>query len=89
MKHILNEMSDEEKNSIRSQHTGSLQVQTERFKKLVENKLGNVKPLISEQNEPLSDEGFVDENELDLDSLDEEWDDEEWDDKEEDDNKDY
>lgn len=48
MKHILNEMSNEEKNSIRSQHTGSLTVQTERFKKLVENKLGNAKPLINE-----------------------------------------
>jgi len=51
MKHILNEMSEEEKNSIRSQHTGTLQVQTERFKKLVENKLGNSKPLVSEQLE--------------------------------------
>jgi hypothetical protein len=49
MKHILNEMSEEERNSIRSQHTGSLQVQTERFKALVENKLGNAKPLVSEQ----------------------------------------
>lgn len=51
MKHILNEMSEEERNSIRSQHTGSLQVQTERFKALVENKLGNAKPLVSEQLE--------------------------------------
>jgi hypothetical protein len=49
MKHILNEMSEEERNSIRSQHTGSLQVQTEKFKALVENKLGNAKPLVSEQ----------------------------------------
>jgi len=38
MKHILNEMSDEERNSIRSQHTGTLQVQTGKFKQLVENK---------------------------------------------------
>lgn len=51
MKHILNEMSEEEKNSIRSQHTGTLKVQTERFKKLVENKLGNAKPLVNEQLE--------------------------------------
>ena len=49
MKHILNEMSEEEKNSIRSQHTGSISVNTERFKSLVENKLGNAKPLVSEQ----------------------------------------
>jgi len=51
MKHILNEMSDEERNSIRSQHTGTLQVQTGKFKQLVENKLGNAKPLINEQFE--------------------------------------
>jgi hypothetical protein len=48
MKHLLNEMSEEEKNSIRSQHTDSISVNTENFKKLVENKLGNVKPLINE-----------------------------------------
>ena len=51
MKHILNEMSEEERNSIRSQHTGTLQVQTGKFKQLVENKLGNAKPLINEQFE--------------------------------------
>ena len=48
MKHLLNEMSEEEKNNIRSQHTDSISVNTENFKKLVENKLGNVKPLIKE-----------------------------------------
>ena len=41
-------MSEEEKNNIRSQHTDSISVNTENFKKLVENKLGNVKPLINE-----------------------------------------
>jgi len=48
MKHILNEMNDEERNSIRSQYTGTLSVQTGKFKQLVENKLGNAKPLVSE-----------------------------------------
>jgi hypothetical protein len=48
MKHLLNEMSEDEKNSIRSQHTDSISINTENFKKLVENKLGNSKPLISE-----------------------------------------
>jgi hypothetical protein len=48
MKHLLNEMSEEEKNSIRSQHTDSISVNTENFKKLVESKLGNSKPLINE-----------------------------------------
>jgi len=65
MKHILNEMSDEEKNSIRSQHTGSLQVQTERFKKLVENKLGDAKPLISEDFNNLPSDESLEEDMID------------------------
>ena len=81
MKHILNEMSEEEKNSIRSQHTGSLQVQTERFKKLVENKLGNAKPLISEDFNNLSsdeelEEDIIDDEDEDFDDEDEDFDDE-------------
>jgi hypothetical protein len=48
MKHILNEMNDEERNSIRSQYTGTLSVQTGKFKQLVENKLGNAKPLVEQ-----------------------------------------
>jgi len=51
MKHLLNEMSEDEKNSIRSQHTDSISVNTENFKKLVESKLGNSKPLINEDSE--------------------------------------
>ena len=58
MKHLLNEMSEEEKNNIRSQHTDSISVNTENFKKLVENKLGNVKPLVSEQVLPGLSVGF-------------------------------
>jgi len=81
MKHILNEMSEEEKNSIRSQHTGSLTVQTERFKKLVENKLGNAKPLISESDEEVLGS---EENELEEDKIND-FDDEEDDDLEDDD----
>lgn len=49
MKHILNEMSEDEKNLIRQQHTGGMKVNTERFNKLIESKSGDVKPLISEQ----------------------------------------
>jgi hypothetical protein len=49
MKHILNEMSEEEKNLIRQQHTGGMKVNTERFNKLLESKSGDVKPLINEQ----------------------------------------
>jgi len=48
MKHILNNLSEEEKNAIREQHTDTLKVMTENFSKLVESKLGDVKPILSE-----------------------------------------
>ena len=50
MKHLLNNMSEEEKNAIREQHTGGMKVITENFYKLLGSKLGNVKPLITEQS---------------------------------------
>lgn len=49
MKHILNNISEEEKNKILSQYKGELKINNSKFNKLVENKLGDVKPLISEQ----------------------------------------
>lgn len=48
MKHILNNLSEGEKNAIRKQHTGGMKVITENFSKLLNSKLGDVK-LISEQ----------------------------------------
>jgi hypothetical protein len=51
MKHILNNLSEEEKNAIREQHTGGMKVMTEKFSKLVESKLGDSKPLVNEQEE--------------------------------------
>ena len=53
MKHILNNLSEEEKNAIREQHTGGMKVMTENFNKLINSKLGDSKPLVSEQ--PLKD----------------------------------
>ena len=50
MKHLLNNLSNEEKNSIREQHTGGMKVITENFYKLLNSKLGDVKPLVSEQS---------------------------------------
>ena len=50
MKHILNNLSEKEKNAIREQHTDTLKVMTENFSKLVESKLGDVKPILSEDN---------------------------------------
>ena len=49
MKHILNNISEEEKNAIREQHVGGMKVNTEKFKQLLETKQGDSKPLVSEQ----------------------------------------
>jgi hypothetical protein len=52
MKHILNDLSEQEKNFIREQHTGGMKVMTEGFSKLINSKLGDVKPLVNEQRLP-------------------------------------
>ena len=49
MKHILNDLTEQEKNSIREQHTGGMKVITESFSKLINSKLGDVKPMVNEQ----------------------------------------
>ena len=49
MKHLLNNISEEEKNRIREQHTGGMRIATDKFKKLVETKQGDVKLYLSEQ----------------------------------------
>lgn len=51
MKHILNNLSVEEKNAILEQHTGEMKVITENFSKLINSKLGDSKPLVSEETE--------------------------------------
>ena len=56
MKHILNNMSEEEKNAIREQHTGGMKVMTENFSKLLNSKLGDSKPLLEEEDMEMSDE---------------------------------
>ena len=52
MKHILNNMSEEEKNSIREQHSGGMKVMTENFNKLINSKLGDSKPLTEQSMTP-------------------------------------
>ena len=47
MKHILNDLSEQEKNAIREQHTGGMKVMTENFSRLLNSKLGDSKPLVS------------------------------------------
>lgn len=51
MKHLLNDMSEEEKNNIREQHTGGMKVMVENFNKLINSKLGDSKPLVNESEE--------------------------------------
>ena len=54
MKHILNNLSEEEKNAIREQHAGGMKVMTENFSKLIKATLGDSKPVISEQSSGLN-----------------------------------
>ena len=49
MKHLLNNLSSEEKNSIREQHAGGMKVMTENFSRLLNAKSGEVKPLVNEE----------------------------------------
>ena len=51
MKHLLNDLTEKEKNSIREQHTGGMNVVTENFSKLINAKSGDVKPLVNEQGD--------------------------------------
>ena len=58
MKHLLNDLSEEERNSIREQHTGGMKVMTENFKKLINTKQGDVKTLLEQEDD--EDESGVD-----------------------------
>ena len=49
MKHILNDLYDDEKNRIREQHTGGKKITIENFNNLVNTKLGDSKPFLNEQ----------------------------------------
>ena len=53
MKHILNNLTEQEKRAILEQHSGGMKVMTEKFSKLIESKLGDVKPILSEQKSKL------------------------------------
>ena len=59
MKHILNNLSEEEKNNIREQHTGGMKVMTENFNKLLNSKLGDAKPLNEETNDSMPNSKII------------------------------
>jgi len=52
MKHLLNSLTENEKKSIREQHTGGMKVMTENFSKLINTKSGDVRTLVEQ---PVSD----------------------------------
>ena len=64
MKHILNDLTKEEKNSILEQYTGGKKIMIENFNKLVNSTLGNSKPLMEEEVDfkpiPVGKEVFFD-----------------------------
>ena len=56
MKHLLNDMSQEEMNSIREQHAGGKKITVENFSNMVNKKLGEVPTLISESESELDEQ---------------------------------
>lgn len=52
MKHLLNDLDNSEKNRILEQYNNSLIIETKKFNKLINSKLGSVKPLLNEQGGP-------------------------------------
>ena len=51
MKHLLNNLSEQEKNAIREQHTGGMKLSNEKFSKLISSRLGDVRTLVKEEDE--------------------------------------
>ncbi len=60
MKHLLNNLSEQEKNAIREQHTGGMKLSNEKFRNLVEGKLGDVKTLVKESRTIAEQKEFKD-----------------------------
>jgi hypothetical protein len=48
MKHLLNDLSEEEKNRIREQHTGGKKIMIENFNQLLNKKLGEVNTIVKD-----------------------------------------
>jgi hypothetical protein len=69
MKHLLNNLTQEEKNNILEQHAGGMKVMTENFRKLMGAKHGNSKPLVKEQEEENYDEARKDYNWFERDDI--------------------
>ena len=57
MKHLLNNLTEEEKNSIRGQHTDKIKIVTENFSKMINTKAGDVKTFLEEQKTSTKESG--------------------------------
>lgn len=69
MKHILNNLSPDEKKRILEQHGGGMNLEIKNFKRLVENKLGSINPLVEQSDDdisPLDTYGIFDDIKNDL-----------------------
>jgi hypothetical protein len=60
MKHLLNNLTEEEKNTIRGQHTGGMNVVTENFSKLINTKSGDAKLFLNEQQSQVNEKNVSD-----------------------------
>jgi hypothetical protein len=64
MKHLLNDLTEKEKNSIREQHTGGMKVVTENFSKLINAKSGEAKSFLKEESDFKGELSYADETDL-------------------------
>jgi len=51
MKHLLNNLTNEEKNRILEQHEGGISIDTFKFRKLMESRSGDVRLLVEEESD--------------------------------------
>lgn len=68
MKHLLNNISEEEKNSILEQHKGGMKIFNENFNKMVNKKLGQVE-LFEQQSTMDSGQNFRNNNRIKLNTI--------------------
>ncbi len=55
MKHLLNDISQDDKNSILEQHVGGIRIESDNFSKLLNKKRGNVNTFIIENEETINE----------------------------------
>jgi|TARA_Y100000389_G_C17107601_1_gene339055 hypothetical protein len=55
MKHLLNDISQDDKNSILEQHVGGIRIESDNFSKLLNKKRGNVNTFIIENEKTINE----------------------------------